>query len=181
MSVSAATGVVRIARFQADGLAAFDATPAGLLHALTPWFAFALVAFLYQMMAGAPVHALSDLLASVVALLAPPVLSHALARLWHREARWLRYAVALAWCQWVMPAALLLALVCSFLMMMAGLPETVAERVAMFATLAYALALNVFLARRGLDLSLWRAVGTVVAVNLGTAAAVVLPVLILTR
>ncbi len=43
MSLSAASGVARLARFRADGLAAFDASPVGLLNALAPWLAFALV------------------------------------------------------------------------------------------------------------------------------------------
>jgi len=175
MSLSAAVGVARVARFQADGLAAFDATPAGLLNALVPWLAFALVAFVVLLIAGHPAHALGDLLASTVALLAPAVLSHAVARIWRREHRWLRYAVALAWCQWVMPPALLLALIGSYMLMVLGVPESLSEPAALLALLVYAVALNVFLARRALDLSRWRAAGVVAVVNLGTAAAVVAP------
>ena len=175
MSLSAASGVSRLARFQAAGLEAFDATPAGLLNALTPWLAFALVAFGLLLVAGKPVDAVADLLASTVALLAPPVLSHALARRWGREERWLRYAVAVTWCQWVMPPALLLALMGSYVLMVLGVPETMAEPVALLALLGYAVALNLFLARAALDLSRWRAAGMVATVNLGTAAVVVLP------
>lgn len=178
MSVAAATGVARLARFRADGLAAFDATPTGLLNALAPWLAFALVTAVLLLVTGETDHALADLLGSVVVLLAPPVVSHGLARLWHREARWLRYAVAFTWCQWVMPAALLAALLGAGMLMAAGLAEDVAQTVAMLALLAYALALHVFLARRALDVSAWKAAGMVVAVNLGTAAVVFLPTLV---
>lgn len=178
MSIAAATGVVRIARFEASGLASFDATPQGLLNALTPWLGFALVAAFLLLIYGEPVHALSDLLASVVALLAPPVFSHLLARFWGREERWLRYAVAVAWCQWVMPPALLAALTGSFMLIASGVPDSVAEPLAMAALLGYALALNVFLASRALDLSVWRAAGAVVLVNLATGALVLGPTLI---
>ena len=178
MSFAAAVGVSRIARFRADGLASFDATPTGLLNAMVPWLAFALVAAALLAISGEPVAALGDLLASVAGLVAPPVVSHVMARLWGREARWLRYAVAVVWCQWVMPPALLLALVVSFFLMASGVPEGMAEPIAMLGLLVYALALNLFLARRALDLTVWRAASVVVAVNLATAAVVLGPTLL---
>lgn len=173
--MSVPRGIALLARFDRAGLAEFDASPRGLLNALAPWLAFALVAALLLVIEGDAPQAIADLLASVVALLAPPVTSHALARLWRREAAWLRYAVSLAWCQWVMPPALLVALCGSFLLIASGLPERSAERLAMGGLLLYALALNVFLARRALDLSVWRAVATMLAINLATVAAVVAP------
>jgi hypothetical protein len=178
MSLLAATGVARLARFRADGLAAFDASPAGLLNALAPWLGFALVGFMLVLLSGAPLQALGDLLATVVALLTPSVLSQALARLWGREAGWLRYAVAFTWCQWLMPVALLAALMASGLLIAAGLPEDVAELAAALALLAYSLALQGFLVRRSLDLTRWRLAAMVAAVNVGTAAVVMLPVLL---
>ncbi len=175
MSLSAARGIARIARFDAAGLSEFDASPQGLLAALTPWFAFALVAFGLFFMSGDRLQAVTDLLASIVALLAPSVASHALTRWFGREARWLRYAVAVVWCQWVMPPALIVALTGSFLLIAGGVPDAVAERTAMLALLGYALALNLFLARKALSLTLWRAAAVVISVNLATGAAVLLP------
>jgi hypothetical protein len=178
MKMPAAIGVARLARFRADGLAAFDATPTGLLNALAPWFAFALVGFVLVLVAGAPGTALGDLLGTLVALLTPAVLSHAIARLWGREAAWLRYAVAVVWCQWVMPPALLVALVVSGVLVAIGLPDQQAALVGALALLAYALALNFFIARRALSLSLWRTVALVAIVNVGTGALVTVPVLV---
>ena len=50
--------------------------------------------------------ALSLLGLTVVAQLAPPVLSHALARRWGREHLWLHYATAYNWCYWAHPGHL---------------------------------------------------------------------------
>jgi hypothetical protein len=170
MSLAAAAGVARLARFRADGFAAFDATPVGLLNALAPWMAFALVGGGLALAGGAPRTATADLLGSVVALLAPPVLSQALAQFWGRAAAWPRYAVAATWCQWLMPPTLLAAVLASGVLAAAGVPQEAAETLAGLAALGYALALHVFLARRGLALALWRAGVTVAAVNVGTAA-----------
>jgi hypothetical protein len=173
-----ATGIARLARFRADGLAAFDASPAGLLNALAPWLAFALVGFALALAGGYPRAAIGDLLATVIALLTPAVLSHLLARIWQREAGWLRYAVAWAWCQWIMPPALLLALILGAALVQLGLPTQAALRLSLLALLGYALALNGFIARHALGLSRWRSTALVAVVNLGTAALVTLPVLI---
>ena len=178
MSLAAAAGVARLARFRADGLAAFDASPVGLLNALAPWFAFALVGGGLALAGGEMRAAAAELLGSVVALLAPPVLSQGLAQVLGRASAWLRYAVAATWCQWMMPPALLAALLGSGLLIALGLPQPVAEALAGLAALGYALALHVFLVRRGLALSLWRAGAVVAAVNLGTAALAFGPLLL---
>lgn len=178
MSLSAAAGVLRLARFRADGLAAFDASATGLLNALAPWLAFALVGCLLALVGGSARAAAVELLGSLVAVLAPLVLSHALAQLWGRGEAWLRYAVALTWCQWVMPAVLLLGAMLGGALIALGIPGSAAETLAGLAVLGYALALHVFLARRGLALSLWRAGVVVVAVNLGTAVLAFGPLLL---
>ena len=177
MSLPAAIGVARLARFRADGLAAFDATPTGLLNALAPWCAFALVGFLLVLLDRPPGEALAELFATLVALLAPTVISEAVARRWHREAGWLRYAVALTWCQWLMPPAFLVAVLASGLLIAAGFSEELAEQLGMLALLAYALALHGFIARHALALSRWRTAGIVAIVNLGTAVVVMVPLL----
>lgn len=175
MSLPAAIGVARLARFRAEGLAAFDATPGGLLNALAPWLAFALVGFVLLLVGGSPDEALNDLLATVVALLTPAVLSDVLARLWRREAAWLRYAVAFTWCQWIMPPAFLLAGLGIGALVAVGVPEDFAELAGALALLAYALSLHFFVARRALDLSRWRTAILVAIVNVGTGVLVSAP------
>ena len=178
MSLAAAAGVARLARFRADGLAAFDASAVGLLNALAPWVAFALVGCLLTLAAGAPRAALEGLLGSLVAVLSPPVLSQALARLWDRASSWPRYAVAATWCQWLMPPALLAAVLGSGVLIALGMPQSAAETLAGLAMVVYALALHVFLARRGLALAPWRAVVLVLAVQFGTATLTLGPLLL---
>ena len=76
------------------------------------WSRFPLVGGALMLLGGGGLDALSDLLATLCALLAPPVLSFEVARLWGREAAWLRFATAFNWCQWVPVFASLLLLVC---------------------------------------------------------------------
>jgi hypothetical protein len=112
--------------------------------------------------------ALADFLATLIALLAPPVISQALARRWGREERWFRFATALNWCQWVLPLlGAALVLIAGF-MVEAGVPMRTSVVVLCCVLLAYAFWLQWFLARRGLDLSALRAVGLVLLVNLVT-------------
>lgn len=178
MSTQAAIGVARLAQFRADGLQAFDASPAGLLNALAPWLAFALVGFVLMLTAVPARQATTDLLATVVGLLTPAVVSHALARLWGRQAAWLRYAVAFIWCQWVMVVAWLASVMGTGLMMAVGLPEYIAEDVGGLAMLVYAVALQSFVIRRALDLSGWRTAAMVVAINVSAVVLVLLPTLL---
>jgi hypothetical protein len=178
MKLPAAIGVARLARFRADGLGAFDATPTGLLNALAPWLAFALVGFVLTLVTGAPASALGELLGVVVALLTPAVLSHGIARRWGREPAWMRYAVAVVWCQWVIPPAFLLTVMATSLLIAVGLPDDEAVLLGTLALLAYALSLNFFIARHALDLSRWRTAALLAIVNIGTGALVSAPVLV---
>ncbi len=178
MSMQATVGIARLARFKADGLEAFEATPTAFMNALAPWLAFALVGFVLMLVAGSPGEAAGDLLGAVVGLLTPPVVSHALARFWDREAGWLRFAVAFLWCQWIMPVALLAVLMASGLMMAAGLPENIAEALAGLVLLVYAVTLHGFIIRRALGVSLWRTVAMIAAINAATLVAVMAPTLL---
>src|ERR1700744_2339459 len=92
-------GVLRVARGRADGMAQFGATRDAFLASLAPLIAFPLVGGVLMMLGGGGLDALTDLLATLCALLAPPVLSFEVARWWRREAEWLRFATAFNWCQ----------------------------------------------------------------------------------
>ena len=70
--MSVVRGIVRVARFRVEGLAEFDASRNGFLNSLAPLLAFPLVGSLLELSQNGVIDALSDLLASVVALLAPP-------------------------------------------------------------------------------------------------------------
>jgi len=173
-------GVVRLATGRADGLAQFGNSTQAFLTSLAPLIAFPLVGTALLIANGGGLPALSDLLATLCALLAPPVLSWWLARLWRREALWLRFATAFNWCQWAIPVVASILLVVLGLLMAVGLPNRAAGMVAVLGLVSYGLWLHWFLARRGLQLSTARAVLFVLCVNLATAALVVGPRVLMT-
>ena len=72
---SIVVGIVRLARGRADGLRQFGATREAFLASLAPLIAFPLVGGVLMLLGGGGLDALGDLLATLCALLAPPVLS----------------------------------------------------------------------------------------------------------
>lgn len=168
-------GMVRVARGHADGIAQFAGTSQGFLASLAPLIAFPLVGTALMLMDGDGAPAITDLLATMAVLLAPPVLSFELARLWGRQALWLRFATAFNWCQWLLPmlaGALLLVL---GKLLHAGLSDNAATGALVLGLGGYALWLHWFLARHGLALSRVRAAVLVLGVNFGTALLVLAP------
>jgi len=173
------TGIWRLARGRADGFEHFSANTPGFLGSLAPLLAFPIVGSLLMLAGGAGSAALGDLLATVCAVLAPAVLSHALARVWGREAAWLRFIIAFNWCQWVIPLAAMLVLLSVGIVIHLGVPTDAGAILAMVLLGGYGLWLHYFLARRGLDVSAGRAVALVLVVNLGTVLLVIVPRLLL--
>jgi len=172
-------GIFRLARFKPEGFVEFTASRQAFLNSLAPLIAFPLVGWLLMMMGGAGIGAFTDLLVTVVALLAPPVISASLARILGREAAWLRYAVAFNWCQWAVPLAAVLVLLVMGIMTRLGLTEVQAAIGALFGIAGYGLSLHWFLARHGLALSRGLAVLFVVLLNVGTITLVMLPQLVI--
>jgi hypothetical protein len=168
-------GILLLARGRADGLRHFGDTPQAFLASLAPLIAFPLVGGVLMLAQGGGLVAVTELLATLCALLAPPVLSYEAARLWHREAQWLRFATALNWCQWVIPviAAVLLILVYP------AVADTISPQaggILVIVLLAcYALWLHWFLARHALMISGPRAASLVAIVNIGTVLLVLGP------
>ena len=160
----------RLGRGHADGLDGFNATVAGFLASLLPLLLLALL-----MAAGGAPDAARGLAGAVVGLLAPPVLSHALATRWGREREWLRYAVAVNWCQWALPMLFAVLLLLAQLVSGGGAGAAVAVRVAVFGLVAYWLWLDWFITRHALRLPAGRAALLVFAVSLGSGALVLLP------
>ena len=167
--ISPVVGVWRVARGRADGMLGFGATTHSFLASLAPLIAFPLVGSLLVFLSEGAMPALSLLGLTVVAQLAPPVLSHALARRWGREHLWLHYATAYNWCYWAIPViATVLTTVLG-----AGLREGV-----FLALAGYSLWLHWFIARHGLALTRWRATILVALVNGGTLILAFGPILL---
>jgi hypothetical protein len=168
-------GVIRLARGRADGIRQFGATRDAFLASLAPLIAFPLVGGGLMLLSGGGLGALADLLATLCALVAPPVLSFEVARLWGRQDAWLRFATAFNWCQWVIPVVgSILVLVLGTLAAL-GLPRAVVRGGLVFGLLSYGLWLHWFLARHGLGLSGLRAGLLVFVVNLTTVLIVLGP------
>ena len=174
-SGSIVLGIARLARGRVDGLRQFGATRDAFLVSLAPLIAFPLVGSVLMLLGGGGLVAVSGLLATLCALLAPPVLSFEVARLWGREAAWLRFATAFNWCQWVIPVIGSVLLVVVGILIGLGLPQAVAHIGVVLGIVAYGLWLHWFVVRHGLGLSGLRAALMVLAVNLGTVIIVLGP------
>jgi hypothetical protein len=171
-------GMARLARGRVDGLAQFGDTPHAFLASLAPLLAFPIVGAALMLTTDGPIRALATLFATVVAQVAPAVLSHALARAWGRERQWLRYATAFNWCQWALPLAAMALLIVQQFAIQLGLPEAAADQLLLVGLAAYGLWLNWLLARHGLNLSRGRAAGLVALTNLGTIVLAIGPRLV---
>lgn len=171
-------GVARVALGRADGFARFGSTVPSFLNSLAPLIAFPLAGAVIEVFRDDWLTAVSLLLLTLVAQLAPPVLSHLLAVRWKCEDRWLHYATAYNWCYWAIPIAGAVLTVGFALAVGAGLPSTVAAQAVLGGLGLYSLWLNWFVARHALGVSKGRAVLLVVAVNAGTALLAIGPALL---
>ena len=172
-------GIVRVARFRVEGLAEFDASRNGFFNSIAPLVAFPLVGSLLELGQGSAIDALTDLLASVVALLVPLVISEILATRWNVGENWLGYAVAANWSQWILPMAMAAMLAAFWVMRAFGITTTQPMLVgAVVGMLIYGLALHWFLARRALGLSRGRSFLLVSICDLATLAMVMGPRLV---
>ena len=171
-------GVARVALGRADGVERFGGTVQSFLASLAPLVAFPLAGALIELIHGGFVPALSLLLVTLVAQLAPLVLSHALAARWGREPLWLRYATAYNWCYWALPVIALAFVFVLGIATTGGLPEMLAARMVVIGLGAYSLWLHWFLARHALHLTRGKAALLVVLVNAGTLALAFAPALL---
>ncbi|MBV9656162.1 MAG: hypothetical protein JOZ42_16525 [Acetobacteraceae bacterium] len=171
-------GVALLGTGRPAGLRQFGGSSQSFLASLAPLIAFPAVFAVLEAAQGNNEAALRRLLGSACVLLSPPVLSHAVARFWGRDAAWLRFATAFNWCQWAIPAAASLLFLAIDAWMALGLPRDPAASFILYGLMAYALWLHWFLMRHGLQLSALRAAAGTAFVNLGTGLLFVGPGLI---
>jgi len=162
--------VLGVARGRPEALSLFIATPQAFITSLIPLIVVPVLNGLLTQREPTLFRIIVDLLTSIAALLVPPVLTHAIASRWGREAYWLRFAVAFNWCQ----LGLLLAAMGGLLLLttMAG-PDMAILVVGIIGI--YAIWLHWFLARHGLGLPPARAVMLVLAVHAATTLVVLVP------
>ena len=175
-------GLGKLARFRASGFADFTATTLGFLNSLAPLLAILMVGAGLTLLAGHLRALVVSVLSMVIALAAPAVLSHAVARRWGSEARWLRFIVAHNWCEGmitllVWPLAFVVATAAA-----PGVPPAAPAVIASMVALSlviYWIGLSWFLLWRGLGLSKAQAVGALLLVKFGTILLVIGPRLLL--
>jgi hypothetical protein len=172
---SVVVGIMRVARGRADGIGLFGSTSQAFLSSLAPLIAFPLVGAVLAVSSEGPRRAVTGFAMTVCALLTPPVISYELARIWKREERWVQFATAFNWCEWILPVLACLVMVPLSVAITAGLSESTASLVLVGCLGLYGLWMHWFLARKGLGLSGLRSVALVLLVNLGTAVVVLGP------
>lgn len=173
-----AAGVFRVAFGRADGFTRFGGTVQSFLSSLAPLIAFPLAGALIQVFREDWLGAASLVLLTLVAQLAPPVLSHWLTVRWKCEDRWLSYATAYNWCYWAVPMAGALLTVAFAVAVGAGMPSPLAAKAVLACLGLYSLWLNWFVARNTLALSKAKAAVLVAVVNAGTGLLVIGPALL---
>jgi len=171
-------GIGLIARGRPVGLNCFRDTPRAVLYSLTPGAGILAAGVVEGFASGDEANALAQIPGSICILLAPAVLSFEVARIWGREAFWMRYIVAFNWCQWLISAVGIVLVTVLTAARAAGIQGPANLKTLLILLGFYAMWLNWFIARHGLALSPWRAAGLVAMVNLGTAIIVFGPMIL---
>jgi hypothetical protein len=168
-------GVFLLATGHSEGLDYFGGSPARFLASLASLALWPAIGVAALAAGGGGPDMTSDVMASVCAVLAPPVITFELARRWDRAAQWARFATGFNWCQWALPVVGFLLISIISVLGRSGLPGDAAFALLICAFSAYGLWLHWFIAWRGLVVSRLRAALLVVAVNAVTVALVLLP------
>jgi hypothetical protein len=172
------TGIFRVARGRPDGIDCFGASSQAFLASLAPLLAFPLVGTAIGLFTEGVISSLTEFAMYVCALLTPAVVSFELARRWGQGDRWLRFATAFNWCEWVLPLVGCMVLIPISLAISAGLNARVASLILLGCLGVYGLWLHWFLARHALSLSKVRAAVMVLLVNAATVLIAAMPRLI---
>lgn len=169
-TMAAAQGLIRLGFFDAGGLDKIGNTPRTVLVSLVPLAIMGGFIALMTLPGGNGEQALRTLFVIACAMLAPMVVSHALARAFGREALWPRFAAAFNWCQWVIMIGVLVPAlaIMNLAIALSVMPADIAGMLALLGVFAYTLALYWFIARHALRLSGGKAALFVLLTNFGT-------------
>lgn len=171
-------GIFELAIGRAGGFARFPVSPRDFLVSLG--ILLCVPAFMALMVAGRAGldTALTALLAIFCALLVPPVVSHTLARLWDRDAWWLRFAIAYNYSRIAVVGVYAALLMVAAIMLSMRMPRLAVSGIIQTIMLVYTLWFDWFLLRAGLQISAARAAMGVLALNIATFLLVFGPLLL---
>lgn len=155
-------GMLLVTRGRREGLACFGNDNQAVIEAIAPWVAMWLGILLLGLVLHRGTAMLPLMGLTACSLLAPPVLTEALSRLWQRRELWPRFAAASLWCEWLMLPVYALSLLVAAILTEAGAPTAVASGIFVLLVLGYWVWLHWFIARHGLRLGRGRA-GVLVA------------------
>jgi hypothetical protein len=168
-------GIFEIATGRARGLERFGSSPRDFLVSLYVLMSVPAISALVVMFRHGVSSGVAILLLLVSALLAPAVISHFVARLWGRDALWLRFATAFNWSRFAIVSVFALMLAMTAALIGLGVSSDSAAELMVMVVSFYSLWLEWFIARNALRLPGWRAVLLVLAMNIGTFLLLALP------
>jgi hypothetical protein len=171
-------GIFELGTGRTSGFARFRVSPRDFR--ISVWVLLAVPILLSVILAGRDgvTSGLAILAAVLCALLTPPVVSHALAQLWQREEYWLRFAICFNWARLALTVVYAVLLMIASLLIAGGQPARGVAGIIQPVMVGYTLWLDWFLVRHGLQVSAWRAVFGVLAMNVATFVTVFGPLLI---
>jgi hypothetical protein len=171
-----ALGLLLVGLGRPAGFAQFGGTVDAFLASLAPLLGFLIVLCGALAWTGHWLMALTFFLVLVCDLLAPAVIADLFCRLWHRREHWARYANVLNCTPWLFIALFMLLMPLAASCVSAGLNPAMAAAGVMAALGLYGMWFNWFAARYVLHLSRTRALLVTLAVILGTALILQVPV-----
>ena len=161
-------GLLLLGRGRAEGFECFEGSRDAFLAGLSPPIGFLLVLSALLLVQRPTIPALCLVLTLFCAVLLPPVISEAMARLWGRTEHWPRYATASLWSVWLILPAYLPAMLLTAVLLQMGMSQAVAYRVIVLLLGAYMLWLQWFMAWKGLAIGRLKAALTVLALMAGS-------------
>jgi cytochrome c biogenesis factor len=171
-----ALGLLQAGLGRPAGFAQFGGTVDAFLASLAPLLGFLIVLCGALAWTGHWLVGLTFFLVLVCDLLAPAVIADLFCRLWHRREHWARYANVLNCTPWLFIALFMLLMPLAAASVSAGLTPAMAAAWVMAALGLYGIWFNWFAARYVLHLSRTRALLVTLAVILGTALILQIPV-----
>ena len=168
-------GLLRLARFDRNGIEEFGNTIPAFSASLAPLVAFPIVGAGLIASQGDYVTAAIVFLSRLSAVLMQPVATELGAKLTGSRPRWLRTSTALNWSVWLLLPLVLIAALLGNVLMAAHVAERLSTMIAVGASILYLLTIQWFVLRVGLRIKGWQALLILIGTNLAMLLVDALP------